>query len=253
MNLKKYLIMTKLLKFSPGKGNAKLASLGGIVYTFSLPSGHTCPFAQDCLSKAVEKDGKITIQDGPKTKFRCFSATQEVVYKAVREQRQYNFSLLKEAKTTEKMAELINASLPDATVIRIHVGGDFFNEAYFKAWKQVASINPKIIFYAYTKSLGYWVNNLTGMPNNFKLNASKGGRNDDLIAKHKLKYAEVVYSEQEAKDKNLDIDHDDSHAFLKDKSFALLIHGVQPAGSVAAQALKALKGVGSYSSKKKSK
>ena len=53
----------------------------------------------------------------------------------------------------------------------------------------------------------------------------------------------------------LEIDHDDTHAFESDESFALLLHGTQPAGSEAADALKVLKkkGKGSYSSKKKKK
>ena len=51
-----------MLKFSPAKGNAKLIQLGkalGIktseVFTFSLLSGWTCPFAKDCLSKVYLK------------------------------------------------------------------------------------------------------------------------------------------------------------------------------------------------------
>jgi hypothetical protein len=230
--------------------------LGGVVYTFSLPSGWTCPAAKDCLSKAVFKAGKYAIQDGKDTKFRCFSATQEVVYKGVREQRQYNFDLLRKAKTDKNMFELIKNSLPkDATVIRIHVGGDFFNEDYMKAWAAVAAIKPKVTFYAYTKSLNYWVNLVKNrqIMSNFKLNASKGGRHDALIYQHKLKYAEVVFSEKEAKDKGLEIDHDDSHAFLQDKPFALLLHGVQPKGSRASEALKKLNGKGSYGKPKTNK
>lgn len=224
------------------------------MYTFSLPSGWTCPAAKDCHSKAILKAGKYTIQDGKDTKFRCFSATQEVVYKGVREQRQYNFKLLREARTAARMSELISESLPNnATVIRVHVGGDFFNFDYMYAWTLVAHANPNITFYAYTKSLDYWVNLKAKnfIPNNFKLNASKGGRHDALIYQHKLKYAEVVFSEKEAKDKGLEIDHDDTHAFLQDKPFALLLHGVQPKGSRAADALKQLKGKGSYGKPRK--
>ena len=244
---------SQLLKFSPGKGNAKLQSLGGVVYTFSLPSGWSCPSAKDCLSKAVLSNGKYHIEDGKHTQFRCFSATQEVVYTAVREQRQFNYNLLLQHKNSAiDMAALISESLPDkATVIRIHVGGDFFNEEYMAAWIMVALLNPEKTFYAYTKSLNYWVSLQQEIPSNFKLNASKGGRHDNLITQHNLKYAEVVYTEQEAKDKNLEIDHDDSHAFLKDDSFALLIHGVQPRGSLASEAVVNLKGVGSYGKPRK--
>ena len=54
----------------------------------------------------------------------------------------------------------------------------------------------------------------------------------------------VVFSEAEAKEKGLEIDHDDSHAAVPEwrhNSFALLVHGVQPKGSKAAEALKILK------------
>jgi hypothetical protein len=63
---------------------------------------------------------------------------------------------------------------------------------------------------------------------NFVLTASFGGRYDNLIEQHKLKYAKVVYSVEQAKELNLAIDHDDTHAYLTNESFALLLHGTQP-------------------------
>ena len=88
---------------------------------------------------------------------------------------------------------------------------------------------------------------------NFVLTASYGGRDDHMIQEFNLRSAKVVFSEAEAAELGLEIDHDDSHAAkpsLRDKSFALLIHGTQPAGSEASTALKKLKGKGSYSRKK---
>ena len=110
------------------------------------------------------------------------------------------------------------------------------------------------LFYAYTKSLTYWLKYREWIDqlDNFVLTASYGGRNDDMIAEHNLRSAKVVFSETEAGE--LEIDHDDSHAArpsLKHQDFALLIHGTQPKGSEASEALKALKGKGSYSRKKK--
>ena len=245
---------TILLKFSDGKSNAKLQQLGGRLYTFSLPSGYSCPFAKDCLSKAIKKDdGSFTIEDGKHTQFRCFSAHQEVLYPATRNQRQHNFDLLNSMKGTDEMVRLIKLSIPaKATIIRVHVGGDFYSKEYFRAWMMVAAEMPNITFYAYTKSIGYWVVLKDIIPANFKLNASKGGTHDHLIEKNNLKYAEVVYSEQEAIDKGLEIDHDDSHAFLKDKSFALLLHGVQPKGSKASAARQLLlkQDIGQYNREK---
>ena len=90
---------------------------------------------------------------------------------------------------------------------------------------------------------------------NFVLTASYGGRDDHLIddPTFNLRSAKVVFSEAEAEKLGLEIDHDDSHAArpsMRDKDFALLIHGTQPKGSEAATALKELKGKGSYSRKK---
>ena len=49
-----------------------------------------------------------------------------------------------------------------------------------------------------------------------------------------------MYSEEEAADLGLEIDHDDTHAAFGKKSFALLLHGTQPKGSVAGEALKVI-------------
>jgi hypothetical protein len=237
----------ELLKFQ--KGNAKLDKN---IMLFSLIAGHACPFAKDCLSKVNFKTGKL--EDGPDTQFRCFSASSEALFPKVFEARKHNWDLLRKLRSVDSMAELIHKSLPaKAKIVRVHVSGDFFNQTYFDAWMQVARMNPQTIFYAYTKSVPYWVERINEIPENFSLTASKGGRNDNMIENYNLKYAEVVFSEEEAKEKGFQIDHDDSLAIYSKKSFALLLHGGQPAGSVASKALSALRkeGKGGYSKKKK--
>jgi hypothetical protein len=234
--------MTKL-KFS--LGNAKLS---GLIATFSLPAGFTCPCALECLSKSDRVTGQIT--DGPKTRFRCFSATNEARATNVRNARWHNLELLKKAKTVQGMADLIQNSLPlNASIVRLHVSGDFFNETYFKAWLNVAIANPHIVFYGYTKVLSHWIKHRKFMPENFRLVASKGGTLDALIAKYNLKFAEVVFSEAEAAAKGLEIDHDDSHAMNGSTApFALLLHATQPKGSLAGEAWKSIrKLIGGYS------
>ena len=93
-------------------------------------------------------------------------------------------------------------------------------------------LNPHRQFYAYTKSLPFWVNRLSSISignfPNLELIASRGGTKDKLIDEHQLKEAVVVYSEQEAKERNLEIDYTDYLACYGKESFALLIHGVQP-------------------------
>lgn len=235
-------ITNKKLKF--GQGNAKLNSNIGIL---DLPAGYTCKFADKCLSFANRLTGKI--KDGKDTKFRCFAASAECVFPSVRRKRWYNFELLKSARTTENMANLIQTSLPQNTnYIRVHASGDFFNESYFLAWLNVAINNPAIIFYGYSKCLNFLVKYKKHIPHNFRFTASAGGKLDDLISKHKMIYAKVVFTVKEATDANLEIDHDDSHSIEFKASYALLLHNTQPAGSAASAAVSLLRkaGLGGY-------
>ena len=216
------------------------------VYSFDLLSGVDCPFAHECHSRAdVQDDGSRKIKDGPHTKFRCFSASQEVLFTNVYKRRKFNHDAIHSLKTSEAIADALCTALPkDARLIRIHVSGDFFNEKYFKAWMLVACRRPDVLFYAYTKSLKYWIANRDNVPNNLVLTASRGGYTDELIEKHGLRSAKVVFSQQEADELGLEVDHDDVHAAdpaRANQDFALLIHGVQPKGSNAANALKILK------------
>ena len=231
-----------------GKANAKLKALEkthGKLSTFSVLSGHTCPYAKECHSKAVVVDGKRRIQDGKHTKFRCFSASQEVQYDGVYRSRAGNSQVITAAaRDCNGTAIAISRAIPKNTkIVRIHVGGDFKTQAYFDCWMKVAETNPQIHFYAYTKSLPFWVarmDELKSLPN-FVLTASRGGWKDEFIEQYDLREAVVVYSEEQAAQLELEIDHDDSHAANRGGNFALLIHGTQPKGSEAGEALKQLK------------
>jgi hypothetical protein len=150
---------------------------------------------------------------------------------------------LKQAKTVDSMTSLIRDSLPgrDGHIYRIHVAGDFFSKDYLEAWINVANQFPNQIFYAYTKSIPFWIALMSKIPKNFILTASYGGKYDSLIEPYQLKSAKVVFTVEEAEQLGLEIDHDDSHAYIGKKSFALLLHGKQKAGTKAAKALNDLK------------
>jgi len=225
------------LKFSTG-GNAKLPSF---ITSFSLPSGWTCPGAAKCLARFNPRTKKI--EDGKEQEFRCFAAMDER-YPAVRDNRWHNLKALKACDSALQMALLIDYSLPVSKVVRVHVGGDFFSQDYFDAWMEVAKNNPKTTFYAYTKSLEFWVNYEGDIPENFKLNASRGGKSDWMIDFYGLKSAEVFFSEDEAIAAGLSVDHTDGLAYEQNDSFALLLHGAQPKGTKAGEALKVMKKAG---------
>jgi len=205
--------------------------------------------ALKCLCKANAHTGKIT--DGPEQEYRCYAAMQEARHPGLRKNRWANYTSLK-GLSQKEMYNLLNVSLHNLhkdyiinhgnrPIIRAHIGGDFFNDTYFLAWLDLAKEYKPTQFYSYTKRTDLWVKNINKIPTNFELNASRGGKRDDLIETHNLKCAEVVYSYEEAKNKKLEIDHDDSHAYRAGPSFAQLIHGCQKAGSKASKALTALK------------
>ena len=230
----------ELAKFLAGKVGRKTKK----VYSFDLLSGYSCPFAKDCLSKVVLIDGKRKIKDGPEMKFRCFSASQEVQYDDVYENRNNNFQELRNMDEFEMTCAIQEVMPDDLGICRIHVAGDFFNQKYFNAWVSIARNNPDKLFYAYTKSLPFWMKRRNDIPENMVLTSSRGGRRDDLIDSENLKEAVVVFSEAQAENLGFDIDHDDSHAARpesKNQSFALMIHGTQASGSDASKALQLLR------------
>lgn len=226
-----------------GKANAKLVKLqtklGKRLFTFSTLSGWNCPGAKDCQSFATETPNGMKIRDGKHTVFRCFSASQEVIFPAVYNARKQNSELIALVAHNKKAAlDLVLSSLPaKCEVLRLHVAGDMKTQGYFDLWLEVARKRPDILFYAYTKSIPFWVKRLGQIPVNFILTASIGGKYDELAIQHKLRTATVVNSEADAKKLGLPIDHDDYLAATHGPSFALLLHGPQPKGSKASAAL----------------
>ena len=77
-------------------------------------------------------------------------------------------------------------------------------------------------FWAYTKSLNYWVRRVNDIPDNLVLTASWGGRHDNLITEHNLKSATVISEMKYDKP----IDCNDDIARKKDVSFYLLDNNI---------------------------
>ena len=189
------------------------------IKTFNITPAKSCPYAHDCQ--------KV---------FKCYAIIQEEYRKDFKKQNKYNFDLLrKHHKSIDEMTDLIDRSLNEikCKVLRIHSSGDFFNSRYLKAWLNVARNNSKIIMYAYTTSIPYWIDNLDEINSldNFKLIGSLGTNGQDyLIKKHNLQFSKVLFSENEANKLNLSIDWNERLAISQNNNFALVIHGGQPAG-----------------------
>lgn len=188
-------------------------------FSWSLPSGTTCPGAEACLAKVDRVTGKMT--NGPKQEFKCYSAMTER-YPSVRNRYWANFDAVK-GKSAGEVAEVLDSCFPEkAKRVRIHTAGDFFSEQYFLGWVKFVESRPEVQFWAFTKSLPFWIKHISNIPSNLELQASYGGRYDHLIGQNSLKFAKVVWSVQEAEKLGLPIDTDDRLAAYPGGSFALL-------------------------------
>lgn len=207
---------------------------------FSLPAGYTCPLADICKTMTPRDRKKIDnklVQDYGD--IRCYASSEEARYPNSQSARWKNKDLLDMFDLSGKV-DLILKSIKyyeqnngKMSLLRLHESGDFYDQKYFDAWLEVTKQRPDILFYAYTKSLPFWIARMSSIPTNFKLVASSGGLRDDLIKKHNLRYVVIVQSPEEAANLRLPIDVDDSLAYAGDGNFALLIHGTQKAGSDA--------------------
>lgn len=181
----------------------------GEVWEWNLPTGSTCPFALECKVTVDRQTGKFDVSKGL---YRCYAASPER-FPAVRKHRWDNFEFV------------LNGGVPEITkkcrAVRIHASGDFFNQKYFDMWIELAKNNPGVEFWAYTKSLKYWVSRLGEIPDNLTLTASYGGRDDQLIKIHNLKNV-IVYNRREDVPDDRPIDNDDHWARIKGINFALL-------------------------------
>jgi hypothetical protein len=180
----------------------------GIVYEWNIPTGSTCPFALECKVTVDRITGKFNVKKGA---YRCYAASAER-FPAVRKLRWDNYEYT------------LNGNKPvlpkKCSAVRIHMAGDFYNQAYFDMWLEVAKENPLVEFWAYTKSLKYWVNRIKEIPSNLVLTASYGGRNDELIEQYKLKNVKVYKLNEDTEGRAIDVN--DDYARKPHINFALI-------------------------------
>jgi ferredoxin len=134
--------------------NGKTATISN---TFGLPSGksYSCPGATSVCEKV------------------CYAGKLEKIYKGVKDVLLNNWDLLRNADQLEMEAllfQMIDEFDKDCVkrnaekLFRIHWDGDFFNETYTNAWKNVILAFPAIQFWVYTRS-DFAVPILTGIEN----------------------------------------------------------------------------------------
>jgi hypothetical protein len=134
--------------------NGKQAAIAN---TFGLPAGKdfSCPGATSVCESV------------------CYAGKLEKLFKGVKTNLLHNWELLKDAdqKTMEKLlSAMIDEFVIDCNkknapkLFRIHWDGDFFNDTYTNAWKNIILNNTDIKFWVYTRVHSAAVM-LKGIPN----------------------------------------------------------------------------------------
>ena len=139
---------TLKLKRSNDRKVANLVTKNGkqaaIANTFGLPAGKnfSCPGATSVCESV------------------CYAGKLEKLFKGVKANLLHNWDLVKDADqdTMESLlTDMINDFRADCVkkdapmLFRIHWDGDFFNDTYTQAWKEVINNNTDIQFWVYTR------------------------------------------------------------------------------------------------------
>ncbi len=145
--------------------NAKMKRDG--ILAFGIPayrseSGKlTCPGASECLAGCYARQGFYVMPSVKKA--------QEARLKLTGHQ---DFPMVMSLEIQRRKPK----------IVRIHDSGDFYSMSYYRKWRDIAAMNPKVTFYAYTKMVGMFKTLACPTPPaNLKIVFSFGGKWDSLI------------------------------------------------------------------------
>jgi hypothetical protein len=180
------------------------------IFNFSIPayktrSGKvTCPFADSCVKYCYAQKGNYT----------RFPKVQDLM--------EQKYKISKTAEFIPLMNEEIRKK--KATHIRIHDSGDFYSIAYLNKWVTIAKDNKEVIFYAYTKSIKFFVDGLA-LPKNLKIIFSEGSKNDNLIDVNKHRHARIFKTVEELNSSGyINASSNDLKAITDNKKVGLVYH-----------------------------
>jgi len=180
------------------------------IFNFSIPAYKTkegkitCPFADSCVKYCYAQKGNYT----------RFPKIQELM--------EEKYKISKTAEFIPLMNEEIKKK--KATHIRIHDSGDFYSIAYLNKWISIANDNKEVIFYAYTKSIKFFINGLK-LPKNLKIIFSEGSKTDNLINTAKDRHARIFKSKELLNASGyIDASNNDLKAITDNKKVGLVYH-----------------------------
>ena len=179
------------------------------VLNFSLPAYKTitgktvCPFAKDCIKY-------------------CYAQKGNYKYPSVVKGLNNRYELSQTDEFVPKMNATIILERP--THVRIHDSGDFYSIKYLQKWVQIAEHNKEVIFYAYTKSIKFFVDGLL-LPDNMKIIFSEGSKTDNLINAREHRHARIFKTSKELNAAGyIDASSNDLQAITENKKVGLIFH-----------------------------
>ena len=181
---------------------------GDIIAAYGHTAGLTCPMRGACAKPCyADEKGRFA-------------------WSNVKDKRYWNFLQSKKNTFIGDIVQEIQSK--DVDVIRIHDGGDFYNEKYVEKWISIAKICKNVRFYAYTKSVSYFLNRK--LPKNLIITYSFGGKEDHLIDTKKHRHCHIFKDADSLKRSGyLDVSKDDSLTCYKTrhKKIGIVYHGAK--------------------------
>ena len=109
-------------------------------------------------------------------------------------------------------------------ILAIHDSGDFYSVKYLAKWIQIAEYNKEVIFYAYTKSIKFFVDGLL-VPDNMKIIFSEGSKTDELINAREHRHARIFKTSEALNAAGyIDASENDLQAITDNKKVGLIFH-----------------------------
>jgi hypothetical protein len=117
----------------------------------------------------------------------CYAYILETVFPSYRKSNEQKTEATKKSDFIPMMDAEVKA-MPrtrkgQRNIVRIHASGDFYDVTYLLKWIAIMKLNPDVTFYAYTKmvSMIKGMQARLGLPSNFIVIYSYGGKEDHLI------------------------------------------------------------------------
>ena len=209
-------------------GTLPIRPRGYRIASFNLPAGAyddpdtgahrvTCPGAGACLSLCYARQGRYLMSNVQRLRIDNDRALRAA----------YRSGGVPEVAAT--LAAGLSRLPRTVGVIRIHDSGDFFARWYLDAWLTVAQLHPRILFYAYTKSVPMIPGTL---PRNMVVTLSAGGVWDPQIGDRPHSRIFPDHADRVAAD-YIDGNESDLPAIQGHPRIGLVYHGTKKADPVA--------------------